>query len=69
MIRTEVRETLRLAIPVVLTQLGAVAMGITDTIMVGWLGPGPLSAVALGNSISFPFGILNFNFIRIIPAT
>jgi len=53
MIRTEVRDTLRLAIPVVLTQLGGIAMGITDTIMVGRLGPDPLSAVALGNSVSF----------------
>ena len=50
MIRTEVRQTLRLAIPVVSTQLGGVAMGVTDTIMVGRLGPEPLSAVALGNS-------------------
>ncbi len=53
MIRTEIRQTLRLAIPVVSTQLGGIAMGVTDTIMVGKLGPGPLSAVAIGNSISF----------------
>jgi MATE family multidrug resistance protein len=48
-----VRDTLRVAIPVVGTQLGAMAMGIVDTIMVGHLGPEPLSAVALGNSLSF----------------
>jgi MATE family multidrug resistance protein len=53
MLRTEVRRTLQLAIPVVLTQLGGIAMGIADTIMVGRLGPEPLSAVALGNSLSF----------------
>jgi MATE family multidrug resistance protein len=53
MIRREISQTLHLAIPVVLTQLGAVAMGIVDTIMVGRLGPEPLSAVALGNALSF----------------
>ena len=53
MLRQEIRDTLHLAIPVVLTQLGGVAMGIVDTIMVGRLGPGPLAAVALGNALSF----------------
>ncbi len=53
MIRQEIRDTLHLAIPVVLTQLGHIAMGIVDTIMVGRLGAEPLSAVALGNALSF----------------
>ena len=53
MFRHELRNTLALALPVVLTQLGGVAMGIVDTIMVGRLGPEPLSAVALGNALSF----------------
>ena len=53
MIRQEIRDTLHLATPVVLTQLGGIAMGIVDTIMVGRLGPAPLSAVALGNALSF----------------
>jgi MATE family multidrug resistance protein len=52
-IRQEIRDTLRLAGPVVTTQIGAIAMGLVDTIMVGHLGQGPLSAVALGNSLSF----------------
>ncbi|HZM17695.1 MAG TPA: MATE family efflux transporter [Candidatus Krumholzibacteria bacterium] len=53
MFRRELRDTLHLAIPVVLTQVGSVAMGIVDTIMVGRLGPEPLSAVALGNALTF----------------
>lgn len=51
--RREIRDTLHLAIPVVLTRLGGVAMGIVDTIMVGRLGDEALSAVALGNALSF----------------
>ncbi len=53
MFREEIRATVHLAIPVVLTQLGAIAMGIVDTIMVGRLGPEPLGAVALGDYLSF----------------
>jgi len=49
-----------LAVPVVLSELGWVAMGIVDTIMVGKLGPAAIGAVALGNAVFFTpalFGI------------
>ena len=51
--RRELRETLRLALPVVVTQVGHVAMGTVDTLMVGRLGAEALSAVGLGHSIGF----------------
>jgi MATE family multidrug resistance protein len=50
--RQELRETLRLAVPVVLTQLGVIAMTTVDTIFVGRLGATQLSAVALANSLA-----------------
>lgn len=40
-----------LAIPVVLSELGWMAEGIVDTIMVGKLGPAAIGAVALGNAV------------------
>jgi len=49
-----------LAVPVVLSEVGWVAMGIVDTIMVGQLGPAAIGAVALGNAVYFTpslFGI------------
>jgi MATE family multidrug resistance protein len=49
-----------LAIPVVLSELGWVAQGIVDTIMVGKLGPAAIGAVALANAVGFTatlFGI------------
>ncbi len=49
--RDDVRESLRLALPVVLTQLGSMAMGTVDTLMAGRLGPEAISAVGLGSSI------------------
>src|SRR5260221_14679638 len=44
-LRAEVRPTLRLAIPLVLAELGWMSMSIVDTMMVGRL---PNSAVAIG---------------------
>lgn len=49
-----------LAVPVVLSELGWVAQGIVDTIMVGKLGPVAIGAVALGNAVFYTpslFGI------------
>ncbi len=43
--------TLRLALPVVLTQLGAGLVGLTDTIMVGHVDANSLAAVSFANSI------------------
>jgi len=51
---------LTLAVPVVLSELGWMAMGVVDTIMVGRLGPAAIGAVALGNAICYTpsiFGI------------
>ena len=48
---------LRLAFPVAAVQLGIMAMGVTDTIMVGHLSPAALAAVALGNLYFFIAGI------------
>ncbi len=42
-----------LAVPVVLSELGWMAMGVVDTIMVGRLGPASIGAVALGNAICY----------------
>src|ERR1035438_5287964 len=44
-LRKEFRPTLRLALPLILAEVGWMSMGIVDTIMVGRL---PNSAVAIG---------------------
>ncbi len=49
-----------LAVPVVLSELGWMAQGVVDTIMVGRLGPAAIGAVALGNAVYYTpslFGI------------
>ena len=52
-LRTEIRQTLVLAAPLVLTQLAQISMGFVDTVMVGRLGAGDLAGVALGSSVFF----------------
>jgi len=58
--RRELAAMVALALPVVLSELGWVAQGIVDTIMVGKLGPVAIGAVALGNAVYYSpslFGI------------
>jgi MATE family, multidrug efflux pump len=49
--RRELRALLSLAVPVVLSELGWMAQGVVDTIMVGNLGPAAIGAVAIGNAV------------------
>ncbi len=51
--RRELRAMISLAVPVVLSELGWMAMGVVDTIMVGRLGPAAIGAVALGNAVCY----------------
>ena len=51
--RVETRETLRLAWPMVLTQLGQIAMMTTDLALIGRLGDPALAAVGLAHLILF----------------
>jgi MATE family multidrug resistance protein len=56
--RAELRPLLRLAVPVVLAELGWMSMGLVDTIMVGPLGPDAIGAVGLGGNLFFAVAIL-----------
>jgi MATE family multidrug resistance protein len=49
----ELSELWRLALPVVIAQVGMITLGVVDTIMVGHLSEQALAAVALGSTYSF----------------
>jgi len=51
--RLHLRETLQLAFPVIVGQLGIILMGVVDNAMVGRIGYYPLAASALANGIFF----------------
>lgn len=58
--RSELRALIALAIPVVFSELGWMAQGVVDTIMVGKLGPAAIGAVSVGNAVFYTpslFGI------------
>lgn len=58
--KTHIRESFLLAYPVMLSQLGHVMMGVTDSIMVGHIGAEPLAAASLANvafNVILLFGI------------
>jgi MATE family multidrug resistance protein len=57
-LRSEIAATGKLAIPMALSQLATMAMGVTDVIMSGWLGPEYLAAEALGTSFFVPLYFL-----------
>ncbi|MCP4897999.1 MAG: MATE family efflux transporter [bacterium] len=59
----DIAAMLRLAVPVVIAQIGMMAMGVVDTMVVGRVSATALAAVALGNLLvmaisSFGFGTL-----------
>src|SRR5216684_2061130 len=56
----ELTETLRLAVPIALTQLGQIAMMTTDLALIGRLGDEAVAAAALAHTVyfvSFTFGM------------
>ncbi|WP_035957868.1 MATE family efflux transporter [Bryobacter aggregatus] len=57
-IRGELRLLSKLAIPVILAELGWMLMGVVDTIMVGRLGAEAIGAVAIGNILFHTVGLI-----------
>ena len=56
-VRTEFFPMLKIAIPVVMAELGWMTMGVVDTVMVGPLGPEAISAAGVGNAMHIAFAI------------
>ena len=56
-VRTEFMPMLKIAVPVVMAELGWMTMGVVDTVMVGRLGPEAISAAGVGNSMHIAFAI------------
>jgi MATE family multidrug resistance protein len=59
----ELRATIALAWPLVLTNLFQIALPTTDVIMMGWLGPETLAAGALGANLNFAFLIFGIGLV------
>ena len=53
--RGELGSLVKLALPVTLVQVGLMAMGMVDTLMVGRVSPQAIAAVAMGHLYSWVF--------------
>ncbi len=66
----ELRAMLRLAVPVVLVQVGMMLMGVVDTVMVGHLNAGSssvgLASVALGHLYFFGIGVFGMGTLMVL---
>ena len=56
--RDELRVTMSLAWPLILSNLTMALIQATDVVLMGWLGPHPLAASALGLNLTFVFILL-----------
>ncbi len=52
-ILSESRGTIRLAIPLIIGQLGQMLISLSDTLMLGWLGVTPLAACSFANTLIY----------------
>jgi MATE family multidrug resistance protein len=64
--RREIVATLRLAAPLVFTQLAMIGINTTDIVMMGWLGPQELAAGALGMNIYIPFFLFGMGIATVV---
>ena len=64
--RREIVATLRLAAPLVFTQLAMIGINTTDIVMMGWLGPEELAAGALGMNIYIPFFLFGMGIATVV---
>jgi MATE family multidrug resistance protein len=51
-VKNHFKYTIKLAVPVIIGQLGFIMMGVVDSIMVGGIGHIPLAAASIGNSLT-----------------
>ena len=56
----EVRSMMKLAVPVVMAEIGWFAMSLVDTVMVGPLGPAAIGAVGTGNILFMTLMVFGF---------
>ncbi len=64
--REELAETVRLSLPIALTQLGQIAMMTTDLALVGRLGDEAVAAAALGQTVLFAAFVLGMGLVAAV---
>ncbi|MCP4720158.1 MAG: MATE family efflux transporter, partial [Desulfobacteraceae bacterium] len=60
MLKTDIKKTIHLALPMIVGQMGQLTMSVADNIMVGRVGTDTLAAAALGNALFTLVMVLGF---------
>jgi len=63
----DLKATISLSYPIVIAQMGLIAMGVTDTLMVGILGEAALAASGIANAIFFFVSVLGIGILSVVP--
>jgi MATE family multidrug resistance protein len=58
--RKDIKQTINLATPIIIGQLGHMMMGVVDSVMVGKIGAAPLAAASISNGIFIIILILGY---------
>ena len=66
MLSREISQTIRLAVPLILSQLAQMSMSFVDTVMVGWLGSQQLAGVALGAAVFYPALVISLGILMAV---
>src|SRR4051794_24374169 len=64
--RTEMAETVRLALPIALTQLGQIAMMTSDLMLIGRLGDKAVAAAALAHTVLFSMFVIGMGIVSAV---
>ncbi|MGZ5999835.1 MAG: MATE family efflux transporter, partial [Rhizomicrobium sp.] len=64
--RDEILDTIKLAVPLALTQLGQIAMMTSDLIMIGRLGDVAVGAASLGHAVLFSAFMLGLGLVAAV---
>ncbi|MEO1655232.1 MAG: MATE family efflux transporter, partial [Bacteroidota bacterium] len=64
--KKDLSDTLELSYPIIVGQLGLVAMGLTDNLMVGGLGASALAAAGIANAIFFLIAVVGIGILSMI---
>ncbi len=64
----EIKTILIIALPLIISQVLQVGMGVIDTVMAGQIGALPLAAVAMGSAVWFFVLLMGMGLMRVMPA-
>ncbi|TNH21104.1 MATE family efflux transporter, partial [Testudinibacter sp. TR-2022] len=67
--RIEMRQLIKIALPILIAQIAQSSMGMIDTIMAGRVSAADMAAISIGASIWFPLVLFGHGLLLALPPT